>query len=481
MRRGIGAAVGVVLVAVALINVASSSSHSVAADTDTLQLVQVIFRHGDRAPTNTYPNDPVNKDPTAWPEGKAQLTSVGKMQQYKLGQYLRRRYNGFLADKYHAQELYVVSSDMDRTIMSVESNLAGLFPPVHKWHPSLDWQPIPLRTIPWKEDQYLHVNKKCPKYDQLHHEFMSTSEVVLTMNEENKDFVAHLSEKSGLRASTVKEIIQLQDIILTESIHNLTVPLWATLALPKLNDLQAQINTWSTFTDEMKRLRGGPLLDLLLKNMLAKTGALGYSSPEEKHMVVGGGGRKMLLYSAHDSTLSRIMNTIGVFHPHNPPYASSLLVELHFEDDHFVKVYYRNETDRAPYQLKIPGCSLTCRLSDLITLTEHLIPRDLKEECSLDEEKSKNSKGGEVKHRNLLKFTPPASLELEETPLLTVTPCTASSYPSPLVIGVVGVVMFMGCFFLWLCLFRLLGSGGGGTSMGKTWGRGSDRLYYERI
>lgn len=88
----------------------------------------------------------------------------------------------------------------------------------------------------------------------------------------------------------------------------------------------------------MKRLRGGPLLDLLLKNMLAKTGALGYSSPEEKHMVVGGGGRKMLLYSAHDSTLSRIMNTIGVFHPHNPPYASSLLVELHFEDDHFVKV-----------------------------------------------------------------------------------------------------------------------------------------------
>lgn len=33
---------GVVLVAVALINVASSSSHSVAADTDTLQLVQVV-------------------------------------------------------------------------------------------------------------------------------------------------------------------------------------------------------------------------------------------------------------------------------------------------------------------------------------------------------------------------------------------------------------------------------------------------------
>jgi hypothetical protein len=35
----------------------------------------------------------------------------------------------------------------------------------------------------------------------------------------------------------------------------------------------------------MKRLRGGPLLDLLIKNMLAKTGAL-HSAPEEfKRMV----------------------------------------------------------------------------------------------------------------------------------------------------------------------------------------------------
>jgi hypothetical protein len=74
------------------------------------------------------------------------------MQQYNLGRYFRDRYDGFIGQKFNSHEVYGVSSDMDRTIMSLECNVAGLFPPVHKWHPKLEWQPIPLRTIPWKED-----------------------------------------------------------------------------------------------------------------------------------------------------------------------------------------------------------------------------------------------------------------------------------------------------------------------------------------
>ncbi len=73
--------VGVVVILVVNVTLLTSSVSAypyfnVEADTETLQLVQVIVRHGDRAPTNTYPNDPVNDDPQAWPEGRAQLTSV---------------------------------------------------------------------------------------------------------------------------------------------------------------------------------------------------------------------------------------------------------------------------------------------------------------------------------------------------------------------------------------------------------------------
>lgn len=76
------------------------------------------------------------------------------MQQFELGQFIRHRYDGYLEKKYSPKELYVTSSDMDRTIMSLESNLAGLFPPVvNPWNPEIDWQPIPLRTIPKKDDK----------------------------------------------------------------------------------------------------------------------------------------------------------------------------------------------------------------------------------------------------------------------------------------------------------------------------------------
>lgn len=38
--------------------------------------------------------------------------------------------------------------------MSAESNLAGLYPPIQNdiWDTDLEWQPIPVHTIPEKED-----------------------------------------------------------------------------------------------------------------------------------------------------------------------------------------------------------------------------------------------------------------------------------------------------------------------------------------
>lgn len=57
---------------------------------------------------------------------------------------------------------------------------------------------------------------KCPKYSKLHQEFLR-SETVRRLNEENREFVEHLAAHSGLKgATTVKEILELQDIIFTE-------------------------------------------------------------------------------------------------------------------------------------------------------------------------------------------------------------------------------------------------------------------------
>lgn len=71
-----------------------------------------------------------------------------------MGQWLRKRYSSLLSKTYNKDEIYIRSTDVDRTLMSALSNLAGLYEPVAKdvWNPDIHWQPIPVHTSPEKLD-----------------------------------------------------------------------------------------------------------------------------------------------------------------------------------------------------------------------------------------------------------------------------------------------------------------------------------------
>ncbi|XP_074811507.1 lysosomal acid phosphatase isoform X4 [Natator depressus] len=69
----------------------------------SLRFVTLLYRHGDRSPVRAYPRDPHQE--SAWPQGFGQLTQVGMLQQWDLGQSLRKRYHGFLNASYNRQEL----------------------------------------------------------------------------------------------------------------------------------------------------------------------------------------------------------------------------------------------------------------------------------------------------------------------------------------------------------------------------------------
>lgn len=52
----------------------------------------------------------------------------------------------------------MLSSDHDWSIMSAEANLAGMFPPTEEesWMKGLNWQPLPVHSIPTQYDNVSH-------------------------------------------------------------------------------------------------------------------------------------------------------------------------------------------------------------------------------------------------------------------------------------------------------------------------------------
>ena len=62
-----------------------------------------IYRHGDRSPSSSYPTSPV--DQSYWVNGYGQLTQRGRIEQIKLGKYLRERYSQLLNSTYIASEV----------------------------------------------------------------------------------------------------------------------------------------------------------------------------------------------------------------------------------------------------------------------------------------------------------------------------------------------------------------------------------------
>uniref|UniRef100_A0A182NA80 acid phosphatase n=1 Tax=Anopheles dirus TaxID=7168 RepID=A0A182NA80_9DIPT len=339
-----------------------------------LIFAHVLFRHGDRTPIDPYPNDPW-KDPSHWTTGWGQLVNAGKMRHLMLGKWLRDRYSSLLKDTYSSDEIYVRSTDVDRTLMSAESNLAGLYPPkgADVWDSAITWQPIPVHTVSEELDSVLAAKKRCPAYDHVLKVYRQ-SEPYHSYNASLESLYRYVSEQTGRRYDSLSGVQNLYSCLLIEELNNFTLPDWTKTVYPEpLSTISAMTFAVKTNTTQLARLKMGPLVKEMLQRFRSK--AKGTLKPN----------RSVWLYSAHDVTVASLLNALRVFELHNPPFASCIMLELRQPTDGgpaYVEIFYKNTTGE-PFQLAVPDCGVRCTLDRMLEIYDSIMPHDWEAECQL--------------------------------------------------------------------------------------------------
>ncbi|XP_060533546.1 prostatic acid phosphatase-like [Cylas formicarius] len=329
-----------------------------AREESTLHGVVVLFRHGDRSPLSSWPNDPYFGNSALWPDGYGMLNNRGKLRQYELGRWLRRRYQNFLPIRYNRSDIYVRSTDVDRTLMSAASNLAGLYPPLDDqvWNPFIPWQPIPIHTVDYSTDYLLAYNVACPKYIRLLAE-LGTNEVLTKFARDNQEVLNALTEATGSTSLQVYDAAGILSALTIYRDEGLPLPTWAGKYWHQIVAMSAVTFQLPTFTPELARLETGPFFDYLFDHLYSLKSQALNGERDDDHP-------KFLMLSAHDLTVASVTNSMGVYNDAAPDFASTVIWELRsLNQEFFINVLFKNRTAVAE-ELKVPGCDFNCNLDD---------------------------------------------------------------------------------------------------------------------
>lgn len=326
---------------------------------DTLIFAVDIIRHGDRTPINPLPG--VNGP---WKEGPGQLTAEGMQQEYQMGVQFRKRYieeSHLLPKHYKDGTLYVRATFYDRTLMSAESLLMGLYPPgtgpnYPQSNPALPYafQPIPIFSAPAKFDDVIvqQVNPQ-EKEKLLEHYVYSTKE----WQQKNNDLKSKYPLWSDLVGIEIKDLEDLQPLGDTLFIHQLYhAPMPSGLSDTDIETI-IDASNWAL----MARERPKELANLQVSQLMTHiANYLDNGSSKTSQL-------KYILISAHDTTLARVLSYLEAPLEKVPPYASNVNFSLYENGDNYytVKVTYNGSP------VYIPACEGTvCELQQFIKMVK---------------------------------------------------------------------------------------------------------------
>lgn len=336
----------------------------------------VLFRHGMRAPLQTYKFDPyAAADQNLWPEGFGTLVNEGKNQMYMLGKSLRERYANLLLPYRNVilEDVKIVTTDVDRCYRSGALVLAGFYPPNEKqtWNKELLWQPIPIRSHSEDKSYIIAKKDKCPAYrDELFETFK------IKKNDTNVGYLINfLSNFSHLESvKTAYDLFHFGDYVRTKRAMNLKLPDWANDDfLNRLNEFYVDSFNYLTFTPKMRQLLAGPLI----KDIILRIQEVIYNKPENS---------KFFFYSGHDTSLIALFDGFGLERDFVPTFGASFIFEVYrsSSNNYLIRILFSHDHSMSNVNMKkLPNCDEYCPMGKFMQLFEKYYNQTWEKECNL--------------------------------------------------------------------------------------------------
>ncbi len=246
-----------------------------------------------------------------------------------------------LPEHYSPETMYVRSSDIDRTLISAECVLLGLYPP--GTGPSVDgkpalpaaYQPIPIHTKPRAQDSLLVIDfnpKLSSTLDQYVHESAEWKE----KNSKIQPQLKRWNDLTGMKMESLRAVAGLGDALYIYKLHNIPIPKGLTEAdVKEITD-----ETEWAFASSFKPHQVGDLVSHELLKVI---------SDYFDGVTQGKGKLKYVLFSAHDTTISGLMSILRDPVAGRPPYSSDVNFALFkVGSEYKVRITYNGKPVESP-------------------------------------------------------------------------------------------------------------------------------------
>lgn len=151
-------------------------------------------------------------------------------------------------------DIYVQSTDIDRTHMSAQAFIYGLYTANGRqvWHKNVNWQPIPIHP---SDSRIVYISSySCPAYTNLRDKITSEEELV-NLDRTYASLYEYISNNTNTVFTSFININTIYDPVHIEEEVGFTIPSWIDAIYPEpVTTLMAKGFQIATYNTQMKRL-----------------------------------------------------------------------------------------------------------------------------------------------------------------------------------------------------------------------------------